>query len=619
MFFITNLRIKLLFIYSLLIFGSSGSLFGQLEVVADKATAIYETNETMNFLVSSDQTGDVHYVIRRDRYTPILAEGDINIVDNNPVPVPFSLSEPGAVICWVYQNGNYNTAGAVYDPFNIQLDEDDPADLLTFWDDQFATLSTIPLDPQITFHSDDDYSSTYRVNLANVDGRRVYGYISVPNGTGPFPAVLRLPAFGSSANLATTEEIMATRGGVLAMSISIHNVEPDEEDPLSYEPDVITNRDSMYYRYAVLGAVRAIDYIFTRTDFDGVNLGVNGVSQGGGLSMLVAGLDNRVKALAQSNAALCDADAFKYEKSSGFPYYLRQSDDQVGTIEHLNQTSFTAKYFDAARLAKYVTAPSLSLIGYEDTICPPASTYAAFNRLPGPKVLSQGREVGHVHPYEYTSGRFDFFRYQFPTMLDLAPWPWPDSTNGYFIDAGPNFDIPETETAMLSGYSQLNDVVHESLPVSWRKISGPGSVSFGNANASNTTVVFDAPGTYVLEYKVVDPYDAEEAKTYTLIDYVEVIVIEDTTDAVSSSETDFVLNILPNPSNGFFQIHAFDERIYNAQIKIFNVNGLALSEVELDRSNSHLNIDLSSHPTGVYFIHLELPDGVRFVQKVLKI
>ncbi len=618
MFLISKLRIKLLIIYSLLIFGLSGNVFGQLQVVADEPEAIYSTGELMNFLVNSDQTGAVHYEIRRDRYTPILVEGDINIVDNNSVPISFSLNEPGAVMCWVYQNDNYDVAGAVYDPFDIQLAEDDPVDLLTFWEAQFTDLSTIPLDPQLVFHSDDDYSSTYRVNLDNVDGRRVYGYISVPNGAGPFPAILRLPAFGSGANLATTEEIMATRGGVLAMSISIHNVEPDEEDPLSYEPDVINNRDSMYYRYAVLGAVRAIDYIFTRADFDGESLGVNGVSQGGGLALLVAGLDDRVKALAQSNAALCDHDAFKNEKSSGFPYYLRQSTDQVGTSEHLDETSSTAKYYDAARLAKYVSAPSLSLIGYEDTICPPSSTYAAFNRLPGPKVLSQAREVGHDHPYEYTSGRYDFFRYQFPEMIDLAPWPWPDTISGYFIDAGPNFDIPEMELANLNGYSQFNNIIHDNLPVSWRKISGPGLVTFGDANATGTTVVFNAPGTYVLEFKVVDPYEEEEAKTFTLIDYVEVIVLEDMTDGVNSYAIDASLSILPNPSKGYYQIHAIDESLYSAQLKVFNLNGLELNGLKVDRSSSHLTIDLSDYPSGIYFIHLELADGIRLIRKMIK-
>lgn len=618
MFFITNLRIKILTIYSLLIFGLSSSLFGQLHVVADDATAIYAAGESMNFLVSSDESGSVYYEIRRDRYTPILQEGIINVVDNNPVPISFILDEPGAVICWVYQGGDYDVAGAVYDPFDIKLEEEDPADLITFWEDQFAELATIPMDSQVTFHIDDDYSSTYRVNLANIDGRRVYGYISVPNGTGPFPAILRLPAFGTVANLATTQETMATRGGVLAMSISIHNVEPDEEDPLSYEPDIITNRDSMYYRYAVLGAIRAIDYIFSRSDFDGENFGINGVSQGGGLSLLVAGLDERVKALAQSNAALCDHDAFKYDKSSSFPYYLHQSDGQVGSSAHFEATSNATKYFDAARLAKYVSCPSLSLIGYEDTICPPSSTYAAFNRLPGPKVLSQARDVGHSHPFEYTNGRYDFFRYQFPEMLDNAPWPWPDTTNGYFIDAGANFDIPEMEVANLSGYSQFNDIIHTDLPASWRKISGPGGVTFGDANATNTTAVFDAPGTYILEFKVIDPYEVEEAKTYTLIDYVEVTVIEDITDAVHSIDLEYSIEVLPNPSNGYYQILATDEKIYSASLSIFNSNGLALKDVNIDQSSSHLKVDLSGYSMGVYFLHFELMNGTRFFRKVIK-
>ena len=38
-----------------------------------------------------------------------------------------------------------------------------------------------------------------------------------------------------------------------------------------------------------------------------------------------------------------------------------------------------------------------------------------------------------------------------------------------------------------------------SLTTTWSKQSGPGTVTFGSANADTTTAQFDAVGTYVLE------------------------------------------------------------------------------------------------------------------------
>ena len=38
----------------------------------------------------------------------------------------------------------------------------------------------------------------------------------------------------------------------------------------------------------------------------------------------------------------------------------------------------------------------------------------------------------------------------------------------------------------------------------WSKVSGPGTVTFGNPNAVDTTATFSAAGTYVLRLSVTD-------------------------------------------------------------------------------------------------------------------
>src|SRR5690606_30288718 len=55
------------------------------------------------------------------------------------------------------------------------------------------------------------------------------------------------------------------------------------------------------------------------------------------------------------------------------------------------------------------------------------------------------------------------------------------------------------------------------VTVSWHKQSGPGDVTFGNANEAQTTASFSAPGTYVLR---LEAYDGE----FTSSDLVTVVV-----------------------------------------------------------------------------------------------
>ncbi|MGY1810952.1 PKD domain-containing protein [Blastococcus sp. SYSU D00669] len=68
------------------------------------------------------------------------------------------------------------------------------------------------------------------------------------------------------------------------------------------------------------------------------------------------------------------------------------------------------------------------------------------------------------------------------------------------VSAGPDRSVVRPAAASLDG-----TVTDDGLPnppaavtTSWTKVSGPGTVTFANAAAVDTTATFDAPGTYVL-------------------------------------------------------------------------------------------------------------------------
>ena len=61
-----------------------------------------------------------------------------------------------------------------------------------------------------------------------------------------------------------------------------------------------------YYRRVYLGCLRANDFLVSHPKWDGKNLIVTGGSQGGALTIVTAGLDPRVTALAPYYPALSD-------------------------------------------------------------------------------------------------------------------------------------------------------------------------------------------------------------------------------------------------------------------------------------------------------------------------
>ncbi len=505
----------------------------QVQISLDRVTAKYEVGETANFLISSSTSGQVTYRLQYDRFSDDISVGSLNLSAGVPQSLPFSLNEPGVVHCTVDQGGQSVKATAVFDPFNIAPLETEPADFDAFWATAKAELATIPHDPELAFHYSSSYSTTYRINLATVQGRRVYGYISVPIGQGPFPAVLSLPSFGSAANITKPQEYLAERGGALSMVISIHNVDPTQEDPNAYLPNDITDPHKMYFKMAVQASLRAVDYIFSRSDFDGQSLAVNGVSQGGGLAMMLAGIDERVKLLVQSNSTHCEHVGLRHNRASGFPYYIRKSRTEVGTQQHEEATAQAIKYFEGIYFSKRFKGPSLSVISYNDEICPPATTLSAYNQLQDMKILLHARDLDHNHPNEYWDGRLDFYRYYFPAMR-TPPWPWPGTTTGYFANAGVDQTINLGDGLQLTGMIKKDGVVLNSLPVRWEKVSGPGSVSFTNSADYQTGASFSKEGTYVLRFSA-DDFDKlnTEAKYYTVADHVTIVVEDDSSGDVT--------------------------------------------------------------------------------------
>ena len=465
-------------------------------LVADRATATYSVDESMNFILSSNASGTATYTVKYDTdwQATVLASGTVNVTAGQDTMIPFTGTEPGFVLCEVQINGGATLrAAANFGALSIAPHESEPADFDAFWSDQLAAFYDPPglaMNVQTGSVTQSDYSRSWSFNLQNVDGRRVYGYVTVPEGEGPFPAILNLPAYGSSQ--VGPSQNFAEESGAIVVSISIHNGNPD---PNAYEPNDTTSRQTLYYRWAILGAVRTIDYIETLTDFDGENLGVMGLSQGGGLSFIVAGLDSRVDAMAASAAALAEHTGLVYGKASGFPDYIRGARDQ--SLDEAAVKTAT-KYYDAVHFAKRFKGPAFHHIPYQDTVCPPATHFAAYNQTRGEKILLHSRDLGHTHPWaEHQNARAYFFRRHFGMP---SAYPWRSFEIGFHVDAGADQQLGSGSVAQLAAVVEDEDTVNTTWPGSWSVVSGPGSVNFAQPNSRSTSASFSSDGTYVLRF-----------------------------------------------------------------------------------------------------------------------
>ena len=306
----------------------------------------------------------------------------------------FLLDEKGATVA-------DDLAQAAFDPEKLRPMTDMPEDFAAFWERAKAENAKIPMDPRVERAEQwcTDKVDVYYVRLQSFrKDNYVYGYVSVPKSKGPHPAVLYVPGAGVVKTKPST--YMAEKG-VITMTLGIHGIPldmPDENYDIlkngalyNYQFVNLDNRDQYYYKRVFMGCIRAIDYLFTRPEFDGERLMVSGGSQGGGLSIVTTALDPRVKYFVCFYPALCDHMGYLYDRAGGWPHMFDRTRAYFRTAERI----LNSRYYDAANFARLIRVPGFFSWGYNDLSCPITSMYSAYNVVTAPKELVLELRNGH--------------------------------------------------------------------------------------------------------------------------------------------------------------------------------------------------------------------------------
>jgi len=163
-------------------------------------------------------------------------------------------------------------------------------------------------------------------------------------------------------------------------------------DPVGSTPTIpgfmtrgVLDKNDYYYRRVFTDGVRAIDSLVEQDFIDAERIAVCGDSQGGGISLAVAGIDPRVKAVMPDVPFLCDYPR-AVEKALRDPYgeivrFLAQHREKKAAVFQ------TLNYFDGVNFARQSKAKALFSVGLMDDICPPSTVYGAFNAYAGEKMI----------------------------------------------------------------------------------------------------------------------------------------------------------------------------------------------------------------------------------------
>jgi cephalosporin-C deacetylase len=286
-----------------------------------------------------------------------------------------------------------------------------PADFDLFWDQSLAEMRA--LDPQIELVSAEfqvPFADCDHMYFTGVGGARVHAKLLRPRSVPtPHPAVLMFHGYtGDSGD-------WSDKLGYVAHGFTVASLDCRGQGGLSEDSGLVkgntqhghiirgledaVNGDpsKLLYRQIFLDTAQMAKIVMEMPDVDAKRVGATGGSQGGALTVACASLEPRVHLVAPVFPFLSDyrrvwemdlaKDAYA-ELKEYFRHYDPRHEHEQAVFEKLG-------YIDIQYLTPRIQGETMWIIGLMDTVCPPSSQYAAYNKINGPKSMVIYPDFGH--------------------------------------------------------------------------------------------------------------------------------------------------------------------------------------------------------------------------------
>jgi len=279
-------------------------------------------------------------------------------------------------------------------------DRQEPADFDAFWEQTLAETRQFPLDPifepvETGLRTVDAWDVTFN----GYGGQPIKGWLLMPRERQePLPCVVEYIGYGGGRGFPIdwllwpsagyAHLVMDTRGqGSSWRRGDTPDSQPDGSNPHypGYMTRGVLSPQTYYYRRLFADGVRAVETARSHAAIDGTRIAINGGSQGGGITLAVAGLVPDLAAAMPDVPFLCHfrratelVDTYPYKEIG---QYCQTHRDQVDTVFE------TLSYFDGVNFAVRSNAQALFSVALMDDTCPPSTVFAAYNHYAGAKEI----------------------------------------------------------------------------------------------------------------------------------------------------------------------------------------------------------------------------------------
>jgi cephalosporin-C deacetylase len=282
-----------------------------------------------------------------------------------------------------------------------------PADMDEFWDAALAEMRALDPAVELVPHPlDAPFAECFHLYFTGVGGARVHAkYLRPRQSREPHPAVLQFHGYsGSSGDWCDKLHYVARgysvaaldcrgqgglsedAGGVRGNTLRGHIIRGLDDSP-----------EKLLFRQIYLDCAQLASVVMAMPEVDRERVGATGGSQGGGLTLACAALEPRIKRAAPLFPFLCDYQrVWEMDLASNAYEELRTFFRMFDPRHEREQELFTRLgYIDNQHLAHRIQAEVLMPVGLMDTICPPSTQFAAYNKIRSKKELLIYPDFGH--------------------------------------------------------------------------------------------------------------------------------------------------------------------------------------------------------------------------------
>ncbi|MGG5170759.1 acetylxylan esterase [Pseudarthrobacter sp. J1738] len=274
----------------------------------------------------------------------------------------------------------------------------EPVDFDEFWDQTLAEAQSFDL--AATFEPVNNRLAvieTFDVTFAGFGGAPIKGWLHLPAHREPgkkLPAVVEYLGYSGGRSLPNQGNrwaqagyahfVMDTRGQGFGGSFGETPDPHPSAGGVAYAGLMtrgINSREDYYYRRLFVDGFRAVQAVQRHPAVDPHRIVLNGISQGGGISLAVAGLvagrlDGVIGVLPdvpflQDFPRAIDTAA-KGPYPDIFAFLSRHREKYEGILKVLN-------YFDGVHFAARAQTPVLYSVALADDVCPPSTVFASYN------------------------------------------------------------------------------------------------------------------------------------------------------------------------------------------------------------------------------------------------